>query len=391
MASITFEHVSKNYPGAVAALREVDLTVGDGEMMVVLGASGSGKSTALRVASGLEACSGGRVLVGRRDATRLPPYRRNVSLVFQEPVLWPHMPVRANLKFGNQRRADDVVDRIAAMLEIDGLLGRLPHQLSGGERSRVSLGRALVKQPAALLLDEPFSSLDLPLRAELRRHLATIHHELGTTTILVSHDWTDAAELATSAAALDAGELVQRGTPEELACHPANIKTAQLCGQYPANWIRGEVSADANQIWFRGGGFAVPLTKNRVPHDQLTTEAMRIDDTPRPAVLGSRSTECRPYRGDLSTTRSGINQDGANVVAVTSVRNTGTAQPFIVGIRIGHYATTLRATIAQPKDAKVSIGDNLQVVFGPELTFIFDEESGKNMNLRVETYEENRV
>ena len=235
VAGLTLVEVGKRY-GSVAALTAIDLDVGDGEAVCVLGPSGSGKSTALRLAAGLERVTTGRILIDGVDVTGRPAAQRDVSMVFQNYALFPHLDVAENIGFGLAVRKVDKREagrRVAAIAELVGcapLLGRRPHQLSGGERQRVALARALVRQPALLLLDEPLSNLDPPLRADLRVELRRLHDTIGTTMVHVTHDQLEALSISDRVAVVREGRLEQTGSPDDVYRRPANRFVATFVG-----------------------------------------------------------------------------------------------------------------------------------------------------------------
>jgi ABC-type sugar transport system ATPase subunit len=242
VSGLRLDNVRKAY-GPVEALRGVDLEAADGELLAVLGPSGSGKSTLLRVVAGLEAVTSGRVLIGGRDVTELPPGRRNVSMVFQSYALFPHMTVEANIVFGLEvrdvprREARERAHRAAALVGCDGVLERRPAALSGGERQRVALARALVREPDVFLLDEPLSNLDAELRAQTRAELKALHERVGGTMMYVTHDQVEALVLGDRVAVLRGGEVEQVGTPDELWHAPVNRFVARFVGSPPMNLV----------------------------------------------------------------------------------------------------------------------------------------------------------
>ncbi len=244
MARILLEHVDKRYPNGFVATRDLSLDIADGELLVLVGPSGSGKSTALRMIAGLESVTGGRILIGDRDVTALPPQERDVAMVFQSYALYPHMTVRENLAFGltvrKQPRAM-IEERVAAAAEslgLSSLLERKPAQLSGGQKQRVALGRAIVREPLAFLFDEPLSNLDARLRVETRAELARLHQRLGATMVYVTHDQVEAMTLGTRVAVMHEGVLQQVAPPMELYRQPANLFVAGFIGSPGMNLIR---------------------------------------------------------------------------------------------------------------------------------------------------------
>ncbi|MFN8647322.1 MAG: ABC transporter ATP-binding protein [Gemmatimonadales bacterium] len=236
MASITLQDLTRVYPPAVPALTDCTFEVADGSFVVLLGPSGCGKSTALRLVAGLELPDRGRVLIGRRDVTTTPPGDRNLAMVFQNYALYPHLTVRENLAFPLRMRRVPAVDRgprirrVAELLGLADLLERHPAQLSGGQRQRVALGRALVREPEAFLLDEPLSNLDAALRSELRTELLRVQRQLHATMLYVTHDQVEALTMADRIVVLREGRVEQQGTPAELYDRPATTFVARFLG-----------------------------------------------------------------------------------------------------------------------------------------------------------------
>jgi iron(III) transport system ATP-binding protein len=257
-AGIEIERVSFGY-GATRVLEDVSLSVQKGEFFAFLGPSGSGKTTLLRLIAGFGTPDSGRIRIGGRDATREPPWARNVGLVFQNYALWPHMTVAQNVAFGLERRRVPRAERerrVKAALDLVGLAHlpeRRPAQLSGGQQQRVAIARTLAIEPEVLLLDEPLSNLDAGLRAGVRAELVELQRRLGLTTILVTHDQEEANAAADRMAVLNDGRVLQVGTPAELYDHPASRFVAGFLGT--ANLIEGEVAAGG----FRAGGVTLPV------------------------------------------------------------------------------------------------------------------------------------
>ncbi|MEV4624214.1 sn-glycerol-3-phosphate ABC transporter ATP-binding protein UgpC [Asanoa sp. NPDC049573] len=241
MASIRLDHVTKVYPGGAVALDGVDLTVRDGELLVLVGPSGCGKSTVLRIIAGIEDASGGSVEVDGAVLDGLPPKMRDVAMVFQNYALYPHMTVGENVDFALRLRhvpaaeRSSRVDEIAGLLEIVELLQRKPKALSGGQRQRVAMGRALVRNPRILLMDEPLSNLDAKLRVTMRAELRRLHERFRTTTVYVTHDQVEAMTLGDRIAVLHEGRIQQIGPPHELYHRPANLFVARFIGSPAMN------------------------------------------------------------------------------------------------------------------------------------------------------------
>jgi multiple sugar transport system ATP-binding protein len=256
------EGVTKIYPGEIKALDNLTLEVGDGELMAVVGPSGCGKSTALRIVAGLTKISAGRVWIDSRDVTRLSPQDRDIAMVFQSYALYPHMVVRKNLEFGLKMAGvpkaviRERVTRVSRMLGLEPLLDRRPHELSGGERQRVAMGRAIVREPRAFLLDEPLANLDANLRVQLRAELLEMRNRLRKATLYVTHDQVEAMTLGHRVAILDKGVLQQVGTGREVYDRPANVFVATFIGSPAMNMVpatvgRGAVDICGRELPFR--------------------------------------------------------------------------------------------------------------------------------------------
>ena len=245
MAEIVLDHVSKRFPDGTMAVNDVNLNVDDGEFMILVGPSGSGKSTVLNMIAGLEDISEGELRIGGRVVNQLAPKDRDIAMVFQSYALYPHMTVRENmafaLKLAHAERAeiDRKVDLAADLLELSELLDRKPANLSGGQRQRVAMGRAIVRSPQAFLMDEPLSNLDAKLRVQMRTTVARLQNQLGTTTVYVTHDQTEAMTLGDRVAVMRAGVIQQVGSPEELYQRPRNLFVAGFIGSPAMNFLPG--------------------------------------------------------------------------------------------------------------------------------------------------------
>ena len=242
MASVTYDHTTKEF-GDTKAVNDLVLEIQDGEFMVLVGPSGCGKSTALRMLAGLEKVSSGRILIGDRVVNNVAPQHRDIAMVFQSYALYPHMTVYDNLAFGlrNQKVPRSDIDRrvrrAAEILDLDPLLKRKPKQLSGGQRQRVALGRAIVREPVAFLMDEPLSNLDAKLRVQTRAEILKLQEQLGTTTIYVTHDQVEAMTMGDRIAVMSDGVLQQIGTPEDVYTNPHNVFVAGFIGSPAMNLI----------------------------------------------------------------------------------------------------------------------------------------------------------
>jgi ABC-type sugar transport system ATPase subunit len=247
MAAIRLEAVGKTYPNGHVAIRPLDLDIGDGEFLVLVGPSGCGKSTLLRLIAGLETPATGRILIGGADMTGFPPQARDLAMVFQSYALYPHMSVRDNLGYGLKVRGTERalvaarVAEVARALGIDELLDRRPAQLSGGQRQRVALGRAMVRQPKAFLLDEPLSNLDPALRAQARAELRRLHRRLGVTVVYVTHDQEEAMTLGGRVAVMRDGTIEQIAPPPEVYARPVSTFVARFIGSPAMNLVPADV------------------------------------------------------------------------------------------------------------------------------------------------------
>jgi multiple sugar transport system ATP-binding protein len=262
MPAIRLERVNKVYPGGVHAVHDVDLEIEDGEFMVLVGPSGCGKSTLLRMIAGLEEITSGSLFIGDRDVTQVSPRQRDVAMVFQNYALYPHMTVEKNLGYGLRVRStpkDEIktrVDRVARMLGLEELLERRPGALSGGQRQRVAMGRAIIREPAAFLMDEPLSNLDAKLRIGMRAELSHLHERLNVTTVYVTHDQVEAMTLGQRVAVMRDGYVQQVDTPQTLYRRPANLFVAAFIGSPSMNLVQATV--EDGKVSFAGFELALP-------------------------------------------------------------------------------------------------------------------------------------
>jgi multiple sugar transport system ATP-binding protein len=289
MADVVVTSLVKAFPGGVRAVDGIDLHIADGEFVVLVGPSGCGKSTTLRMVAGLEEPTGGDISIGGRRVNDVAPRDRNIAMVFQNYALYPHLSVAANMSFGLERRrrypsvlrailsgayrkgraaeAAQIRERVraaAAMLGIEPLLRRKPRELSGGQRQRVAVGRAIVRDPAVFLFDEPLSNLDAKLRGEMRTELRILHRRLKSTMIYVTHDQEEAMSLADRIVVMKDGRIQQVGTPAEVYGHPANRFVASFIGTPTINVLEGSAEGPASAPIFRWSGGTIPLPASGV-------------------------------------------------------------------------------------------------------------------------------
>jgi multiple sugar transport system ATP-binding protein len=264
MAEIVLDGVTKRYPDGATPVKDLSMTIGDGEFVILVGPSGCGKSTTLNMIAGLEDITSGELRIGGQRVNEKAPRDRDIAMVFQSYALYPHMTVRQNIAFPltlaklSKSEIDAKVAQTAKTLDLTELLDRKPSQLSGGQRQRVAMGRAIVRQPKAFLMDEPLSNLDAKLRVQMRAEIASLQNRLGTTTVYVTHDQTEAMTLGDRVVVLRAGEAQQIGTPDELYNHPANLFVAGFIGSpamnfFPASPTEGGLRLPFGQIALTGG------------------------------------------------------------------------------------------------------------------------------------------
>ncbi|GIK95963.1 MAG: ABC transporter ATP-binding protein [Alphaproteobacteria bacterium] len=365
MASIELRNVSKIYSGNVVAVAGVDLEIADGEFMIFLGPSGCGKSTTLRMIAGLETISGGELLVGGRLMNDVDPRDRNLAIVFQNYALYPHMTVAANLSFGLKLRhvpRDEIerrINQIADLLGIRELLARKPAQLSGGQRQRVALGRALVREPAAFLLDEPLSNLDAKLRASMRTELVKLHQKLGTTIIHVTHDQVEAMTMGQRICIMKDGHIVQVGPPLEVYRNPVNTFVAGFLASPPMNLLAGRLDGEGGLSAMVGGA------------------SVAIPDAFRPAYAGHAgrpvTVGMRPEDFHLAAGEPGAAPIDLRAVAVEALG----PEVILVGALPGDQNNGGPEIMARlPRDFSAAPGQPVRLYYDSTQIHLFDRDSG---------------
>ncbi len=272
MAEVVLKHIRKDYPGGVTAVEDFDLEIAHGEFIVLVGPSGCGKSTVLRMIAGLEEITQGELLIGGQPARALHPKDRDIAMVFQNYALWPHMTVYQNLAFGLQlrkcprREIDEKIHRVAEALSIEPLLQRRPEALSGGERQRVALGRAMMRDPAVFLLDEPLSNLDAKLRTTMRREITRLHRQLNATFVYVTHDQTEAMTMADRIVVMNAGRILQVDTPQRLYDAPRDRFVAGFIGTPPMNFLPVEIGRTGADLTAKAGDASFPIPAEKTAY-----------------------------------------------------------------------------------------------------------------------------
>jgi multiple sugar transport system ATP-binding protein len=360
MATVTFDHVTKKYAPEVTAVDDLDLEIDDGEFLVLVGPSGCGKTTALRCVAGLEDITAGQLLIGERVVNRVPSKDRNIAMVFQSYALYPHMTVFDNLAFGLKLLKTDKqeikrrVSEAAKVLDLEKLLDRKPRALSGGQRQRVALGRAIVREPAAFLMDEPLSNLDAKLRVQTRAEILRLQQRLGTTTVYVTHDQVEAMTMGDRIAVMSNGVLQQVGAPPELYDNPVNVFVAAFIGSPAMNFA----TAKAENGNFTLGGTRLELTgrPGQIAHDHKG----------RDLLLGFRPEDLELDGAEGSGT--------VKIPAKVDVVEYMGHEELIHAVAEGHEIIAL-----VPSDKKVRAGDEVHFAIPSERLHVFDPETEHNL------------
>jgi multiple sugar transport system ATP-binding protein len=363
---IRLERVSKVYPGDVRAVDALDLKIKDGEFMILLGPSGCGKSTTLRMIAGLESVSAGDLYIGAERVNEVDPRDRNLAFVFQNYALFPHMTVAGNLSFGMRIRGhargeiEARVREVAGLLGIGELLARKPSELSGGQRQRVALGRALIRDPIAFLLDEPLSNLDAKLRASMRTELIKLHRQLGRTVIHVTHDQVEAMTMGERICIMNAGRIVQVGPPMEVYRNPADTFVAGFLASPPMNLLEARIEADG-----AAGSLAVICDALRVPLSAAEASALGVYGD-RAVILGIRPEDLREDRAVPA-----MQPVDLQVVAVEALG----PEVILIGSLPGPGAAELAARMGRAFSARVGTEQRLWI--DPRAVHLFDSATGR--------------
>ena len=390
MAEVVLQDVDKVYPNGFHAVKDLSLDVEDGEFLVLVGPSGCGKTTALRMVAGLETITDGSVSIGGSVVNDMTPKERDIAMVFQSYALYPHLSVADNIAFGLRlrRTAKSVVDErvawAARLLDLTPYLDRKPKQLSGGQRQRVAMGRAIVREPKVFLMDEPLSNLDAKLRVQMRGEIAKLQHELGTTTIYVTHDQVEAMTMGHRVAVMYQGALQQVDAPQRLYDEPGNMFVAGFIGTPPMNILAGDVHVADGKVTISVGGQELP-----VPDATLDRYRVLASYNGRSVAMGIRSEDLHPialqpglprvaarlelvealgsetmafFRIDARTVSSGAGSTGDAVEDVIEKEGIAASRPNLVA--------SFPPRVALRLDEQVEIGVDL------EHAHFFDEETG---------------
>ncbi len=354
MSAIALKGVRKAY-GDVEVIRRIDFEIESGEFLVLVGPSGCGKSTLLRMIAGLEEITGGDLDIAGARVNDLPPAERNIAMVFQDYALYPHMSVEENMSFGlkmrgaNENEIGRRVAHAAGILKIEDFLGRRPSQLSGGQRQRVAMGRAIVREPAAFLFDEPLSNLDAALRVEMRLEIAKLHNRMKATTVYVTHDQVEAMTLADRIVVMNAGHVEQIGAPLELYHRPATLFVARFIGSPTMNTLPATVTGQGSSLAMLGATIALP-------------------DAVRPLVRDGQNLVAGIRPEDLEL----CGPDGAWFAGEIAVAERLGSQTYAY-VEVGH---TRMLTVECPREADIAAGQRVHVRGVPSKLHLFDAAGG---------------
>lgn len=388
MAEIVLEHVKKSYPDGHVAVQDLSITIADGEFLILVGPSGCGKTTTLNMIAGLETISSGELRIGGERVNEKAPKDRDIAMVFQSYALYPHMTVRQNIAFpltlAKMKKADiaQKVEETARILDLTELLDRRPSQLSGGQRQRVAMGRAIVRQPKAFLMDEPLSNLDAKLRVQMRGEIARLQKRLGTTTVYVTHDQTEAMTLGDRVVVMHGGVAQQIGTPTELYERPANLFVAGFIGSPAMNFFPATLTS-----------FGLALSFGEVTLKSEVQEVIAGHPKPENVIVGLRPEHIQDAALIDGYQRIGSLIFEANVDLVESLGSDKyvyftTAGPQAHSARLDEVAAESevhenRFVARVPTESAAATGQPIELAFDPTKVAVFDAESGANLTIPV--------
>jgi multiple sugar transport system ATP-binding protein len=374
MAEVVLDAINKIYSNGFHAIKDLTLTVADGEFLILVGPSGCGKSTAMRMIAGLEDVSAGDLLIGGRSVVDVAPKDRDIAMVFQNYALYPHMNVYDNIAFSmklarvNRTEIRERVHRVAKILELDKLLKSRPAQLSGGQRQRVAMGRAMVRNPAVFLMDEPLSNLDAKLRVQMRGEIARIQKELGATTIYVTHDQIEAMTMGDRVAVLKDGILQQVGSPKDLYDKPTNVFVAGFIGSPSMNLFSGQLSDGV--LYFGQNSITLPKSLMERRKGLVAFDKMSLIFGIRPEDISDSTLDHNSSWPCIPATVSVIEELGAEHIVYLNIdaHPVDSGDPDIIE-EIGNAANTVARF--DPR-SKVRIDERIDVMINPEKIHFFD-------------------
>ncbi|WP_431235510.1 ABC transporter ATP-binding protein [Mycolicibacterium psychrotolerans] len=386
MAEIVLDHVSKNYPDGAVAVKDLSLTIADGEFVILVGPSGCGKSTTLNMIAGLEDISAGELRIGGDRVNEKAPRERDIAMVFQSYALYPHMTVRQNIAFpltlAKMSKADIAkkVEETAKILDLTELLDRKPSQLSGGQRQRVAMGRAIVRQPKAFLMDEPLSNLDAKLRVQMRGEIARLQNRLGTTTVYVTHDQTEAMTLGDRVVVLRGGEAQQIGTPGELYGRPANLFVAGFIGSPAMNFFPATLDGMSLRLPFGEVTLSQDVQNVLAQHPKAANVivGIRPEHFEDAALLDAYE---RIQATTFEVTVDLVESLGADkyVYFTTAGDSAKAAQLAELAAESGGGENDFVARLSA--DSNAAIGQSIELAFDTTKLHIFDADSGVNLTI----------
>jgi multiple sugar transport system ATP-binding protein len=382
VGEIILESVAKEFLGGVRAVDDVDLTINDGEFMVLVGPSGCGKTTLLRSIGGLESITAGRILIDGRDVTKEQPAQRDLAMVFQNYALYPHMTVRENLGYAlrvRKLKKPEIkrrVEEAAHLLGLDGLLDRRPRALSGGQMQRVAMGRAIVREPKAFLMDEPLSNLDAKLRVTMRTSLQQLHRRIGTTTVYVTHDQVEAMTLGDRVAVMRDGRVQQVDIPSRLYDEPANLFVAAFIGSPAMNLVEATVEGDT----IRMGSMSVPLDPGRRPASGRVIAGIRPEAFEDAAFAGeglpTLDVEVEVLESIGSDAYVFFRAEGATAVVVEDARSDEREDS---GSLLAEEEDTAMFSARVDPRTKAKVGERLTLTVDPSRLYFFSPETGESV------------
>jgi multiple sugar transport system ATP-binding protein len=386
MAEIVLDHLTKSYAGGAAAVKDLSITIADGEFIILVGPSGCGKSTTLNMIAGLEDISSGELRIGGDRVNDKAPKDRDIAMVFQSYALYPHMTVRQNIAFpltlAKMSKADIAtkVEETARILDLGELLDRKPGQLSGGQRQRVAMGRAIVRSPKVFLMDEPLSNLDAKLRVQMRSEIARLQNRLGTTTIYVTHDQTEAMTLGDRVVVMLAGVAQQIGTPDELYHHPANLFVAGFIGSPAMNFFPATLTDVGVRVPFGD----VTLTSE--VHDMLA-----LHPTPNNVIVGVRpehlddvalmDTYARIRALTFQVTVDFVESLGADKYLHFRTEGAGAQAAQLAELAAESGASDNQFVARVSAESKVTAGQQAELAFDTTKLTLFDADTGVNLSI----------
>jgi multiple sugar transport system ATP-binding protein len=391
MAEIVLDKVTKRYPDGFEAVKQMELEIADGEFMILVGPSGCGKSTALRMIAGLEDISDGELRIGGDVVNEKAPKDRDIAMVFQNYALYPHMTVRDNMGFAlklakvDQQEIDRKVEDVAKILDLEQHLDRKPANLSGGQRQRVAMGRAIVRDPKAFLMDEPLSNLDAKLRVQMRTEVSRIQNRLGTTTVYVTHDQTEAMTLGDRVAVMRSGMLQQVGTPRDLYESPSNLFVAGFIGSPAMNFLPAKVEGDTVKLSIGDVPLTDELRRGLQSGDTGDVIAgLRPEHFEDAALVGDQAARGTRFRAKIDVLESMGSELYAYFVVEGEQASSAVLEELAADAGTAEVpGASQQGQIVARLDAasKVAEGEEAELWFNASKLHLFDAQSGRNLGV----------